>query len=65
MNNIINYFKDSYDELVNRVTWPTLKELQRDSLIVAVASIIIALIIGLMDMSGSLLFTDFIYKLIN
>ncbi|MCO5234380.1 MAG: preprotein translocase subunit SecE [Chitinophagales bacterium] len=65
MNNIINYFKDSYDELVNRVTWPTFKDLQKDSLIVAVASIIIALIIGLMDMSGSLLFTDFIYKLAN
>jgi preprotein translocase subunit SecE len=65
MNNILAYFRESYDELVNRVTWPTMKELQKSAVIVAIASVIIALIIGLMDFSGNLLFNDFIYKLIN
>ncbi len=65
MNNILAYFRESYDELVHRVTWPTFKELQKSAVIVAIASIIIALIIGLMDMSGNILFNDFIYKLIN
>ncbi len=65
MNNVLTYFKESYHELVNKVTWPTSKELQRSSVVVAIASVIIALIIGLMDMIGNLLFNDFIYKLIN
>lgn len=65
MNSILAYFRDSYDELVNRVTWPTLKELQKSAVIVAIASVIIALVIGLMDFSGNLLFNDFIYKLTN
>jgi preprotein translocase subunit SecE len=65
MNNILAYFRESYDELVHRVTWPTMKELQKSAVIVAIASVIIALIIGLMDFSGNLLFNDFIYKLIN
>lgn len=65
MNSVLTYFRESYDELVNRVTWPTMKELQKSAVVVAVASIIIALIIGMMDMMGNLLFNDFIYKLIN
>lgn len=65
MNSVLTYFRESYDELMNRVTWPSLKDLQKSAIIVAIASVVIALIIGLMDMSGSLLFTDFIYKLIN
>ncbi len=65
MNSIVTYFRESYDELVNWVTWPTMKELQKSAVIVAVASVIIALVIGLMDLSGNLLFNDFIYKLTN
>jgi len=65
MNSVLTYFRESYDELVNRVTWPTMKELQKSAVVVAVASIIIAMVIGLMDMVGNLLFNDFIYKLIN
>jgi len=44
-----SYIKESYEELVKKVTWPTWSELQNSSIIVAVASIIIALIIYLMD----------------
>lgn len=49
MSKVKSYFQDSYEELVNKTTWPTWKELQKTSVIVAVASIIIALIIFGMD----------------
>ena len=46
-----SYIKSSYDELVNKVSWPTWSELQNSSVVVAIASIIIALIIYVMDQS--------------
>ncbi len=49
MSKIQAYFKDSYDELVHKTTWPTWPELQRTAVLVAVASIVIALIIFAMD----------------
>jgi len=42
-------FKESYDELVYKVTWPSWKQLQSSSILVLVASLIIAGIIFLMD----------------
>ena len=44
-----SYIKSSYNELINKVSWPTWKELQSSSIVVAIASMIIALIIYLMD----------------
>ena len=43
------YIKDSFDELLNKVTWPTWEELQSSAVVVAIASLIIALIIFAMD----------------
>ena len=42
-------FKESYDELVYKVTWPSWKQLQSSSILVLVASLIIAGIIFVMD----------------
>ena len=44
-----SYIKSSYDELVNKVSWPSWSSLQSSSIVVAIASLIIALIIYLMD----------------
>ena len=44
-----SYIKSSYDELINKVSWPTWSQLQNSTIVVAIASIIIALIIYLMD----------------
>jgi len=44
-----SYIKDSFDELLHKVSWPTWEELQSSAVVVAVASLIIALIIFLMD----------------
>ena len=34
--------KESYDELVHKVSWPTRKELSQSSVLVLIASIILA-----------------------
>ena len=47
------YIKESYDELMNKVSWPSWSELQSSSIVVAIASIIIALIIYAMDSAVS------------
>lgn len=51
MSKIINYFKDSYDELIYKVSWPTMDELLNSTIVVFVASLIIALMIFVMDIS--------------
>jgi preprotein translocase subunit SecE len=48
---IKNYFKEAFDELIHKVTWPTWKELQSSALVVMVASFIISLLIFVMDLS--------------
>ena len=44
-----SYIKSSYDELVKKVSWPTWAQIQSSSVVVAIASLIIALIIFIMD----------------
>jgi len=46
---IKTYLSETYDEMINQVSWPTWKELQSSSLLVLVASAIIALLIFVMD----------------
>ena len=46
---VVEYCKESYNELVHKTTWPTRKELAQSSVIVLIASIILALIVWLMD----------------
>jgi preprotein translocase subunit SecE len=52
MDRIQLYLKESYNELVNKVTWPTWSKLLQDSRLVLVASLILSLIIFLMDMAA-------------
>jgi preprotein translocase subunit SecE len=51
MSKIINYVKESYDELIHKVSWPTMEELMNSTLVVFVATLIIALIIFIMDIT--------------
>ena len=46
---IVNYFKEMYDELVHKTSWPTMQELGNSVVVVSIASLIIALIVFLMD----------------
>lgn len=46
---MINYIKDSFEELKNHVTWPTWVEAQRLTVLVATFSIIFSLAIWGVD----------------
>jgi preprotein translocase subunit SecE len=49
MGKLSLYFKDTMNELLNKVSWPTWAELQSSAIVVMVASLIIALVVFLMD----------------
>ena len=53
--NIIKDIKESYDELVYKVSWPTQKQLVDSSVLVLIASIIIAVFIWAVDKVFNLL----------
>ena len=59
---VVEYVKESYNELVYKVSWPTRKELAQSSVIVLIASIILALIVWLMDWCFESIMT-FVYGL--
>ncbi len=53
MNKITTYFKESYHELVEKVSWPTWLQLQQSTVIVLVATVIITAMVWLMDFSSN------------
>ena len=62
MDSIALYIKESYNELLHKVTWPTFSELLSSTTVVLIASAIIALIILLFDIVSKNLL-DSIYGL--
>jgi preprotein translocase subunit SecE len=62
MNKVSNYIRDSYKELMEKVTWPNWQQLQQSTMIVLVATLLITGLVWVMDFiaAGSL---NFIYKL--
>ena len=48
---MFKYVKESYNELVNKVTWPTFPQLQSSTIIVMVASAIFAIVVLAMDLT--------------
>lgn len=59
---IVNYVKESYTELMQKVSWPTWSELQSSAMVVSIASLIIALVVYLMDLTFRTVLENF-YKL--
>ena len=53
MNKIALYFKESYQELLEKVTWPTWLQLQQSTVIVLVATVIITAMVWVMDFSSN------------
>ena len=49
MEGILLYVKESYNELLHKVTWPSFPDLLSSTTVVLIASAIIALIILVMD----------------
>ncbi|MCU0327540.1 MAG: preprotein translocase subunit SecE [Chitinophagales bacterium] len=62
MNKVIDYFRDSYIELTQHVTWTNWTELQRLTFIVIMSLIIISLVILLMDYISSGFLIKVIYN---
>ena len=46
---MLNYIKESYNELVNKVSWPSFAQLQSSTIVVMVASAIFAVVVLAMD----------------
>ncbi|MFH1320266.1 MAG: preprotein translocase subunit SecE [Bacteroidota bacterium] len=49
MLKIKGYLEETVNELLHKVSWPTWNELQNSAIVVAIASVIIAIIIYIMD----------------
>lgn len=49
MEKLTTYITESWDEIKNKVTWSKFSELQSSAVLVLVASMIFALVIGLVD----------------
>ena len=58
---VANYCKESYDELVHKVSWSTRKELSSSAVVVLYASLLIALVVFLMDSAFQFVMEDIIY----
>ncbi|WP_207515108.1 preprotein translocase subunit SecE [Longitalea luteola] len=64
MNKISIYLRESYRELIEKVTWPTWVQLQQSTMIVLVATLLITGVVWVMDLvaqSG----LNFIYSLFS
>ncbi|TDG36791.1 preprotein translocase subunit SecE [Pedobacter changchengzhani] len=61
MAKVVEFLKESYVEMTQKVTWPTWGELQSSAILVLVSSLIIALCIFAMD-KGSVFVLDTFYK---
>ncbi len=51
MKKLIRYFKESYSELVHKVSWTPVTELQSLAITVMGASLIIAVVVQAMDLT--------------
>ena len=51
MKKIKTYLKESYNELVHKVTWPSWAQLQSSAIVVMISTVILAIIVFAMDFS--------------
>ena len=58
---MIKYIKESYNELVNKVSWPSFAQLQSSTVVVMVASAIFAVVVLAMDLTFENVM-EFIYE---
>ena len=60
MNKISTYFRESYKELTEKVSWPSWQQLQQSTMIVLAATLVITFLVLIMDFgAGKIL--KFIY----
>jgi preprotein translocase subunit SecE len=64
MNKFSTFVKESYSELVEKVTWPKWDQLQQSTMIVLGATLFITALVALMDFlsNGSMKFIYSLFK---
>ncbi|MEX6687391.1 preprotein translocase subunit SecE [Danxiaibacter flavus] len=62
MNKVSTYIRESYHELLDKVTWPTWAQLQQSTVIVLVATVLITAMVWIMDFASNSLL-KFVYQL--
>jgi len=53
MNKVSTYIRESYHELLEKVTWPNWAQLQQSTAIVLVATLLIMVVVGVMDFASN------------
>jgi len=51
MSKLTQFVKESYEEMKSNVSWPSRLELQNSAVLVLVASLVFAIVIGLVDLA--------------
>jgi preprotein translocase subunit SecE len=64
MASVVQFIKESYEEMTHKVTWPTWGDLQNSAVLVLIASLIIGIVIFAMD-KGANFVLDAFYKSLN
>jgi len=59
MSKSTSLIKESWTEVTENVTWPAFSDLQSSSVLVLVASLIFALLVGAVDLSSNLVWIYF------
>jgi preprotein translocase subunit SecE len=52
MNKVSTYFRESWKEMLEKVTWPSWNQLQQSTVIVLGATIVITAIVSIMDLGS-------------
>jgi preprotein translocase subunit SecE len=52
MNKVSTYFRESWKELIEKVTWPTWNQLQQSTVIVLAATFVITAMVWVMDFAS-------------
>ena len=63
MDSIKLYLKESYNELMNKVTWPSFSSLQQNTIAVIIGTLIFTAIIYVLGAAAKALLVDVIYNL--
>ena len=65
MNKVIEYVKDSIEEVKTNVTWTSMAELQKFTTIVVISLLILTILIWIMDKASELAMLETIYKMVD
>ena len=60
---LVSYVKNSYNEMVHKVTWPSFSELQSSAVVVMIAALLISAVVLVMDLAFENVM-QFIYRLL-